>query len=94
MLKFLIAMNKDLEWTKAETAVAYRKMLCWNIVEETEKNLENLIHRVRFVGRESDLSLLERKNELLALILAWLLTVRRMFVRNTCNSMKMEKIIQ
>jgi hypothetical protein len=50
VLKFLIAMNKDLEWTKAETAVAYRKILCRNIFEGTEENPENLIHPVRFVG--------------------------------------------
>ena len=67
-MKILIAINKDLEWTKAETAVVYRKALCWNIVEETEENPENLIHRFRFVGRDSNLPLLEGKEELLPFI--------------------------
>jgi hypothetical protein len=92
-LKILIAINKDLKWTKAETAVVYCKVLRRNIVEETEKNPEILIHRVRIVSRDSNLPLLGRKKELLSLILAWSLTVQRMFLRNTCSSMRMEKII-
>ena len=92
--KILIAINKDLEWTKTETAVVYRKELCRNIVEETEENPENLIHCVRFVGRDSNLPLLERKMEFLPHILAWSSTVRRRFLGNTGSSMRMEKIIQ
>jgi hypothetical protein len=65
-----------------------------NIVEESEENPENLIHCVRFVGRESNLPLLERKKEFLPNILARSSTVRRRFLRKTCNSMRMEKIIQ
>jgi len=60
-MKILIAINKDLEWTKAETAVVYRKVLCGNIVEETEENPENLIYCVRFVGRDSNFPLLEKR---------------------------------
>jgi len=93
-LKILIAINNDLEWTNAETAVVYRKVLCRNIVERTEENPENLIHRVRLVGRASNLPLLERKKELLPLILAWSLIVWRMFLRKKCCSMRMEKTVQ
>jgi hypothetical protein len=61
-----------------------------NIVEESEDNPANLIHRVRFIGRESNLPLLERKKEFLPNILDRSSAVRR----KTCSSMRMEKIIQ
>jgi hypothetical protein len=64
-----------------ETAVVYSKVLYRNIVEETEENPEKLIQRVRSAGRDSNLPLLERKQELMELNLDWSFTVTRMFLR-------------
>ena len=40
LLNMWIAINRDLEPAMAEKAVVYSKVLCWNIVEETEENSE------------------------------------------------------